>query len=65
VDADVADQAEWDAFEESSYRGLERFARRAPDHPLSNAAREFAARRRKDYYDGYRGVLGFAYLILG
>jgi len=65
VHADTADQSEWDSFEESSYRGLERFARRAPDHPLSNAARELAARRRKDYYEGYRGVLGFAYLILG
>jgi SAM-dependent methyltransferase len=63
--SDTADQSEWDSFEESSYRGLERFARRAPDHPLSNAARELAARRRKEYYDGYRGVLGFAYLILG
>lgn len=65
VYADTAEPSEWDAFEESSYRGLERFARRAPDHPLSNAARELAARRRKDYYDGYRGVLGFAYVILG
>ena len=65
VHADTADAAEWDAFEESSYRGLERFARRAPDHPLSGAARELAAQRRKAYYEGYRGVLGFAYLILG
>jgi len=65
VHADTADQSEWDSFEESSYRGLERFARRAPDHPLANAAREMAVRRRKEYYDGYRGVLGFAYLILG
>lgn len=65
VHADTADQSEWDHFEESSYRGLERFARRAPSHPLSNAARDLAARRRHEYYDGYRGVLGFAYLILG
>ncbi|HXY46386.1 MAG TPA: class I SAM-dependent methyltransferase [Thermoplasmata archaeon] len=65
VHADSADPAEWDSFEESSYRGLERFARRAPDHPLSAAARDLAARRRKEYYEGYRGVLGFAYLILG
>lgn len=65
VHAVAADQAEWDHFEESSYRGLERFARRAPGHPLSHSARDLAARRRSDYYDGYRGVLGFAYLILG
>jgi SAM-dependent methyltransferase len=65
VHADTADPSEWDSFEESSYRGLERFARRAPDHPLSNAARDLAARRRKEYYEGYRGILGFAYLILG
>jgi len=65
VHSDSADEGEWDAFEESSYRGLERFARRAPDHPLSGAARDLAAQRRKQYYEGYRGVLGFAYLILG
>jgi len=65
VHADTADQAEWDQFEEASYRGLERFARRAPDHPFSKSAQEFAARRRKEYYEGYRGGLGFAYLILG
>jgi len=65
VHADIAGQDEWDAFEESSYRGLERFARRAPDHPLSGAARDLAAQRRKAYYEGYRGILGFAYLVLG
>jgi SAM-dependent methyltransferase len=65
VHADTADQAEWDGFEEASYRGLERFARRAPEHAFSKSAQEFAARRRKEYYEGYRGVLGFAYLILG
>jgi hypothetical protein len=63
--ADSADPAEWDEFEEASYRGLERFAKRAPDHPFSKPAREMASRRRREYYDGYRGVLGFAYLILG
>lgn len=65
VQVDTADQEEWDQFEESSYRGLERFAKRAPDHPLSTSAREYAEKRRKDYYNGYRGILGFAYLILG
>jgi len=65
VHTDVADQTEWDDFEEASYRGLERFARRAPDHPMATAARELAATRRKQYYDGYRKYLGFAYLILG
>ncbi|HYA71226.1 MAG TPA: methyltransferase domain-containing protein [Thermoplasmata archaeon] len=65
IHADSADQTEWDEFEESTYRGLERFAKRAPDHPFSKPARELAARRRKEYYEGYRGTLGFAYLILG
>ena len=63
--ADSADPSEWDDFEESSYRGLERFSRRAPDHPFSKPAADMAARRRKEYYEGYRGILGFAYLILG
>jgi SAM-dependent methyltransferase len=65
VQSDTADLEEWDQFEEASYRGLERFAKRAPDHPLSGSARTYAEKRRKDYYSGYRGLLGFAYLTLG
>ena len=65
LQSDTADLEEWDQFEEASYRGLERFAKRAPDHPLSGSARKYAERRRKEYYDGYRGTLGFAYLVLG
>jgi mycolic acid cyclopropane synthetase len=61
---DTADQAEWDDFEWRSYRGLEEFALREPGDPLAPAAQKMAAVRRKEYLEGYRGVLGFAYLIL-
>jgi SAM-dependent methyltransferase len=61
---DVADAAEWDDFEFAWCGGLERFALAQPDHRLAGAAREFADRRRDEYLQGYRGVLGFAYLVL-
>jgi cyclopropane fatty-acyl-phospholipid synthase-like methyltransferase len=47
---------EWDRFEERWRSGLER-----ADDP---AARLAAVERERDYRDGYRGVLGFAWLVL-
>jgi hypothetical protein len=61
---DTADQAEWDEFEWCTYRGLEEFALREPEDPLAPVAREMVDARRKEYLRGYRGILGFAYLIL-
>ena len=48
--------AEWDAFETCWRSGLE--ASSDPD------AVAFAARRRREYEHGYRGAIGFAWLIL-
>jgi SAM-dependent methyltransferase len=48
--------AEWDAFEASSSAGLEVAS--------LDGALELAAERRTDYEDGYRGSLGFAWLVL-
>lgn len=61
---DVAGAAEWDDFEFAWCGGLEQFALAEPDHPLAGPARDFADRRRDEYLQGYRGVLGFAYLVL-
>jgi len=47
---------EWDAFESSWRSGLE--ASSDPD------ALALAAERKREYEDGYRGVLGFAWLVL-
>ncbi len=48
--------AEWDAFEAESRAGLEASG--------LDGARELAEERRADYEDGYRGALGFAWLVL-
>ncbi|MFD3486778.1 SAM-dependent methyltransferase [Streptomyces sp. NPDC058665] len=62
----VADQREWDVFESNGRAGWgERWAIDHPDHPLRDAARATAARHRAGYLGGYRGYLGFAYLVLG
>lgn len=60
-----ASQDEWDTFE-SGYTA--RFARwlatHPSDHPDAADVRDRAARQRKAYFEGYRGVLGLAYLGL-
>ncbi|MCI4369347.1 MAG: methyltransferase domain-containing protein [Thermoplasmata archaeon] len=61
---DCATEAEWDDFEWTGIRGLEEFARDAPDDPLAKRALVEAETRRAEYLQGYRGVLGFAYLIV-
>jgi SAM-dependent methyltransferase len=57
VDAfDTSTTSEWDAFERASWQGLE--------ESQLECARELAAERRADYEEGYRGLLGFAWLRL-
>ena len=53
---DVSTLAEWDAFETSWRAGLE--ASGVPE------AVAFAQRRRREYEDGYRGTIGFSWLVL-
>ncbi len=62
--ADTATDAEWDDFEWGTYRGLEEFALDGRPAALASKARERADLRRSEYLDGYRGRLGFAYLVL-
>jgi ubiquinone/menaquinone biosynthesis C-methylase UbiE len=61
---DTASVGEWDDFEWGTYRGLEEFALDNPSAPLASKARKRADLRRDEYLRGYRGLLGFAYLIL-
>ena len=56
---------EWDVFE-SGYaaRYAHWLTEHGPEHPDADDVRARAARQRAAYFDGYRGVLGMAYLCL-
>lgn len=58
-------QGEWDRFESSFASGYSRWLASHPaDDPDADAVRELAARHRRNYYGGYRGVLSMTYLCL-
>jgi SAM-dependent methyltransferase len=56
VDIDASTQDEWDAFEDGWCAGVAAVG--TPD------ARALAAERASEYHDHYRGVLGFAWLVV-
>lgn len=60
----VADEREWDVFESSWCAGGERWALAHPVHPLRDAVLARVDEHRRGWLRGYRGVLGFAYLVL-
>jgi SAM-dependent methyltransferase len=56
---------EWDEFEGGFSAGYARWLLdHADDHPDAAQVRDLAARQRAAYLDGYRGILGLAYLRL-
>jgi hypothetical protein len=56
---------EWDEFETGfTARYAHWLAEHGPDHPDAHEVRDRAARRRRGYFGGYRGILGLAYLGL-
>lgn len=60
----TAEQSEWDEFESASLRGTEDWCATLPQ---SNEQAELSAwvnERKRAYREDYRGILGFAYLIL-
>lgn len=59
-----ADDQEWDEFETGWNQDLVDLSAQRPDSPLGRQARRLLRQRREEYFRGYRGVLGFAYLIL-
>lgn len=62
--SDSADLTEWDRFESMWRHDLEDIGAKEPDSPLGRQALRLSVQRRNEYERGYRGVLGFAYLIL-
>jgi len=60
----TADHREWDEFESSSRRGSEEWLLANPGASDALAVREHLDQRLTEYVNGYRGVLGFCYLVL-
>lgn len=59
-----ADQAEWDDFETTWRLGRHRWLAAHPDAPQAPELREELRESLMEYLDVYRGVLGYAYLVL-
>ena len=62
LSVDAATQDEWDEFHAMSQAGLRDAARAAGTQGAQ--IEQLAEQRQAGYVDGYRGVLGFAYLVL-
>jgi SAM-dependent methyltransferase len=61
----ASDQLEWDEFESSFRAGPERWLLSDPAVEGAAQARAWLDMRLREYLDGYRGELGFCYLVLG
>jgi SAM-dependent methyltransferase len=64
LDLSVGGEQEWDAFESGWCAGLETWLLRHPGHPAATEVRRAADAHRDGWLRGYRGALGFAYLVL-
>lgn len=60
----TADQREWDDFESRHRAGQREWLLANPDDPRAAEIREQHDERELEYLTAYRGVLGFAYLVL-
>jgi cyclopropane fatty-acyl-phospholipid synthase-like methyltransferase len=60
----VADQREWDDFESAFRAGRQEWLLAHATDPRAAGVREWLDARERQYVDVYRGVLGFAYLVL-
>ncbi|GGY47122.1 SAM-dependent methyltransferase [Streptomyces omiyaensis] len=61
---ETANRDEWEAFESGYRHDTEVWIAAHPDHPLAAETRERVDRQRSSWLDGYRDVLGIAYLTL-
>lgn len=61
----VSGQLEWDEFESTFRAGTERWLLAKPDAEDASGIREWLDGRLREYLEGYRGELGFAWLVLG
>jgi SAM-dependent methyltransferase len=59
-----ADQREWDDFESTSRAGRQEWLLANVGHPRAPEIREWLDTRERQYVSVYRGLLGFAYLVL-
>jgi ubiquinone/menaquinone biosynthesis C-methylase UbiE len=59
-----ADQREWDDFESTHRAGRQEWLVANLDHPRAAEIRDWLDVREREYVTVYRGVLGFAYLVL-
>jgi SAM-dependent methyltransferase len=60
----VSDQLEWDTFESTYRAGTERWLLANPDADDASGIRRWLDQRMLEYFDGYRGELGFCWLVL-
>lgn len=61
----TADQWEWDDFESRHRAGRREWLLVHPNDPRAQEIREQEDKREREYLKGYRGVLGFVYLVMG
>jgi SAM-dependent methyltransferase len=61
----TVDQREWDDFESTWRAGRQEWLLGHPDDPRAPGLRAEIDAQLRSYVDVYRGVLGFAYLVLG
>jgi SAM-dependent methyltransferase len=64
IHVSVADQREWDDFESTFRAGRQEWLLANADHPRAPEIREWLDTREREYVSVYRGLLGFAYLVL-
>jgi ubiquinone/menaquinone biosynthesis C-methylase UbiE len=60
----TADQREWDDFESTFRAGRQEWLLTHGDDPRAAEVRDWLDAREREYVQAYRGVLGFAYLVL-
>jgi cyclopropane fatty-acyl-phospholipid synthase-like methyltransferase len=60
----TADQNEWDDFESRHRAGIREWLLANPDDPRAAEVKAREDAREREYLTAYRGVLGFAYLVL-
>jgi cyclopropane fatty-acyl-phospholipid synthase-like methyltransferase len=61
---ETANQDEWDEFESGYQLDQEEWLQSHPDHPMADDTRTKLDQHRSYWLNGYRGVMGFAYLTL-
>lgn len=60
----TADQREWDDFESTFRAGRQEWLLAHSDDPRAAEVRDWLDAREREYVEAYRGIFGFAYLIL-